>query len=223
MRAQTSLPALGFALLVLTAVMVFGVAVADGALLGADRSALERQTAVDLSDRLVSPDVPLTDRRNVINATVLTALDGQRLRTRYGLASGTDATISVGGDTVASTGDTRGGTTISRLVVVRTVTERTIRPAFTGGNRVTLPRRTDNATIDIDPRENTTVTIVRSNGRVILHNDSGLRGTYDVSLSPYRTVTLQFVANASLSSGSVDISYYPERTRKEQMEVRVDG
>jgi uncharacterized membrane protein YesL len=62
MRAQVSLPALGFGLLLLTGVVVFGIAVADGALFDADRTALERQAAVDLSDRLVASDSPLTDR-----------------------------------------------------------------------------------------------------------------------------------------------------------------
>ncbi|MFC7131816.1 MULTISPECIES: DUF7263 family protein [Salinibaculum] len=222
MRAQTSLPALGFALLVLTGVLVLGVAVADGSLVDADRPALERQAAVDLSDRLVAPDSPLTERGNVVNRSAVAAFDAGRLRSRYGLRTGTEATISLEGSVIASTGSVEAGTTITRLVVVESVGERTLTPAFTGRNSVTLPRRSRRARISIAP-PNATVTTVRANDRVVLHNDSGLRGRFEVSLSPYRTTTFRFESTAHLTAGSVDITYYPTRTEKARLEVTVDG
>lgn len=223
MRAQISLPALGFALLVLTGVMVFGVAVADGALLSADRTPLERQAAVDLSDRLVSSDASLTNRANVLNATAVESLNGQRLQTRYGLTSGADASVSLDGETLVATGDTTGGTTISRLVTVEERTQRTITPAFTGQNSITLPRRSTTAMLDIRPRDDITVSVVRANDRVVLSNTSGLKGTFNVSLSPYRTTRFDFEANGSLSAGSVEITYYPTTGERARLEVTVDG
>lgn len=223
MRAQTSLPALGFALLVLTGVLVVGVAVANGALISADRTALERQAAIDLSDRLVGPDADLTERGNVLNATEAGSLDGEHLRTAYGISPPADAALSLNGETIAATGDVEGGSTVSRLVVVEERTERTITPAFTGANGVTLPRRTDAATLTIRPENDTTVTTVRANDRVILHDDSGLNGTVDVALSPYRTVRFEFDADGPLSAGSVEITYYPASTEKARLGVTVDG
>lgn len=223
MRAQTSLPALGFALLVLTGVLVVGVAVANGALVSADRTALERQAAVDLSDRLVGPDAELTERGNVLNATAVASLDGERLHTTYGLSPPAEAAVSLDGETVAATGDVEGGTTVSRIVVVEDRIERTITPAFTGTNGVTLPRRTDAATLAIRPENDTTVTTVRANDRVILHDDGGLDGTVDVALSPYRTVRFEFDADEPLSAGSVEITYYPASTEKARLGVTVDG
>lgn len=223
MRAQTSLPALGFALLLLTGVLVLGVAVADGALLDADRTALQRQAAVDLSDRLVTADAPLTERANVLNETAVAGLDARTLRTRYGVTADTDVKVSLDGITLASTGTVDGGTTIARLVVVERTTTRTLTPSFSAHNRVTLPRRTDRATLTIQPGSGTTVTTVRANDRVVLHNDSGLRGTFDVSLSPTRTTQFSFEASALLSAGSVDITYYPAVTEKARLEVTVDG
>lgn len=222
MRAQTSLPALGFALLLLTGVLVFGVAVADGSLLDADRAALERQAAVDLSDRLVAPDAPLTARGNVLDGAAVGSLDGTRLHARYGVADDTDVSVSLDGTVTASSGIVDGGTTITRLVVVENTTERTLTPQFRARNSVTLPRRSARATLHIDPRS-TTVTAVRASERVVLHNDSGLRGRFDVSLSPYRTTRLAFEADSRLTPGSVDVTYYPTTTEKARLEVTVDG
>jgi hypothetical protein len=222
MRAQTSLPALGFALLVLTGVLVLGVAVADGALLDADRTALQRQAAVDLSDRLVAADAPLTERANVLNATAVSGLDARTLRTRYGVPDGTEVAVSLDGTTLASAGTVDDGTTVTRLVVVEETTERTLTPPFSAHNRVTLPRRTDRARLTIRPRSGTTVSTVRANDRVVLHNDSGLRGIFDVSLSPTRTTQFSFEASALLSRGSVDITYYPATTEKARLAVTVD-
>jgi hypothetical protein len=223
MRAQTSLPALGFALLLLTGVLVVGIAVADGSLLDADRAALERQAAVDLSDRLVAADSPLTERPNVLNRTVVESLDGAALHTRLGLSNGTGATLTLDGRTLATTGTVTDGTTLTRLVVVQTTVERTLTPDFAAANDVTLPRRTAGATVRIQPAPNATVTAVRANDRVVLHNDSGLSGRFDVSLSPYRTTTLSFESQRLLTPGRVTVTYSPTRTEKARLEVTVDG
>lgn len=222
MRAQISLPALGLSFLLLTGVVVFGIAVADGALLDEDRTALERQAAVDLSDRLVASGSPLTERTNVVNRAAVDTLEGT-LRARFGLSNDTSAEILLDGTEIASVGTVTDGTKITRLVVVQTTVERTLNPRLTAKNSVTLPRRTGNATVRLQPRPNTTVTAVRANDRVVLHNDSGLRGRFDISLSPYRTTTLSFEAETFLSSGAVTLMYYPTTSEKARLEVTVDG
>jgi hypothetical protein len=77
--------------------------------------------------------------------------------------------------------------------------------------------------LTLSPQSNRTITAVRANDRVVLRNASGLRGTFDVSLSPFRTVTLRFAADGPLTAGSVEVRYRAERTHKGRLEVRVDA
>lgn len=223
MRAQTSLPALGLALLVLTVVTVLGVAVADDALRSADRSALDRQAAVALSDRLVGRAGPLTVRPNVLNGTAVAELNATTLRTRYGVSNDTDVDVTLDGETLAATGDADGGAHVERLVVVERTQRRTLTPAFAGRNTVSLPRRTDRVDLRIRPPGNTTVSTVRADEQVVLHDASGLDGRYTVSLSRHRTVTLAFEAAGPLEEGNVTVVYYPVETRKATLGVSVDG
>jgi len=223
MRAQASLPALGLALLVLTAVTVLGVVVADEAVGSADRSALDRQAAVSLSERLVAPQSPLTTRATVLDESTLDDLNESTLRRWYGVPTDTDAKVTLEGNTLTSTGSVEDGERIERLVVVEQQQRRTLTPAFTGRTAVTLPRRTDRANFTIQPPANTTVTTVRANERVVLHDDSGLEGRYSVELARYETVTFRFDASGRLHRGNVTVTYYPVETRKATLEVVVDG
>jgi hypothetical protein len=222
-RGQTELPALGLALLVLTAVTVFGVVVADEAVRSADRSALERQAVVSLSDRLVGPGSPLTARANVLNESALGSLNESTLRSRFGVSNATDAKVTLEGNTLAVTGAVEGGQHIERLVVVETRERRSLTPAFTGRQSVTLPRRTDRADLRIHSPQNTTVPTVRVNERVVLHDESGLDGRYTVSLSRHRTADFRFDATGPLYQGNVTVTYYPVETRKARLGVTVDG
>jgi len=223
MRGQIDLPALGIALFLLTVTLVIGITTANGALAGAERSPVERTTAVGVSDRLVSADAPLTVRRNVLDEDALGGLDGDALRDRYGLPSDADARVRLDGEVVASTGTVDGGTTVERIVLVERREERTIRPAFERTQTVTLPRRSTNATLALSPPANTTIRTVWANDHVLLANDRGLSGTFDLSLSPLETTQLRFGALGPLAGEHVRITYYPPETTKAVLEVTVDG
>lgn len=223
MRGQLSLPALAIALLVLTAVTALGIAVADSAIASAERSALDRQAAVDLSDRLVSTDGPLADRANVFVAASLSELNQTTLRTQYGLAADADATVTLGGNTLVSTGETDGGASIQRLVVVTKRYNRTLEPSFRAGNSITIPRRTPRVKLTIAPQENTTVSTVRVGERVALHNESGLRGTFTVETSRLETPRLSLESDRALGDGAIAVTYYPAETEKKRLGVTVDG
>lgn len=223
MRAQTSLPALGLALLVLTAATFVGVTVANGALAGAERTSLDRQAAVALSDRLTDGRAPITDRANVLDRSRLATLSSSTLHTRYGLAADAAVRVRLDDRTLASDGRARGGRTVRRLVLVQRRVERTITPSFEASNAVTLPRRTDRIRLSISPPPNTTVRTVRIDERIVLHNTSGLAGTFTVGISPYETARVRVEAAGQLSAGTVEIDYYPAQTRKARLEVTVDG
>ncbi|MEF8821648.1 MAG: hypothetical protein V5A52_05175 [Halovenus sp.] len=223
MRAQTELPAIGIAFLLLTVVVILVVGTANTALTSADRPAIEQQEAAGLSDQLVSQRASITSRANVLDAEALPALTASDLHQEYGLSPGHDARVQLDGDAIAVAGDPDEGTTVDRLVVVEERVERTLQPAFTNNRSVTLPRRTPNATLEIDPQPGTVVRSVRADDRILLRNQSGLRGTFDVSLSRYETVQLSFETAGVLSTGDVRIVYYPAQTRKATLRVTVDA
>lgn len=220
-RGQTNLVAVVISLVILSAVAGVSVVVADDALAGADREPAERRLAVGLSERLVAESGPLTDRANVLNRSRVRTLDGGRLRSLFPAARGHDVRVSLDGQVVARTGDATGGTTVRRVVLLQRRSAATVSPALRTGS-VTLPRRTPRVRLRIDPAS-ATVTTVRANGRVVLHDPGGLRGTYTVRVSRFETTRLSFDAVGSLGRGDVRVTYYPARTTKAVLEVTVDG
>lgn len=223
MRGQTELVALGIAFVLLTGAVIAGVVLADSSLASADREALERQTATTLSERLVSEAAVHTARENVLANETLAALNETTLRDAYNVPNGTDVAVSLGGETLLETGPTAEGTAVERIVLVERRTTETLRPEFDRSRMVTLPRRASNATLHIDPPPGTTVEGVAANGQVVLSNDSGLSGTFNVTLSSLQTTTLRFEAAGVLDEGSVRIVYRPPETTKATLRVSVDA
>jgi hypothetical protein len=222
-RAQTTLPALGIALLLLTAGVVVGVVTADAALRGADRQALDRTAAVGLSESLVGDGSPVTVRANVVDAARLSNLTAADLRDRYGLARDRAVRLELDGRTLVSAGQPSGGVTVERIVLLERRGNRTFTPALDRSRTVTLPRRSPTATLSLSPPPNTTLRTVRVNGRVRLHNPSGLGGRYRLSLPTVETTRFRFDAVGPLSTGSVRIRYRPAVTEKARLGVTVDG
>lgn len=218
-RAQTTLPAVGIALVLLTVVTALGLAMAESAIAGADRTPDERRAAAATADRLVDADGPLTDRANVLNQSRVAAFDATALRRASPPAREYAVTVELGGRRLAATGDSTGGTTIRRLVLVERRTRATVDP---DGRRVTLPRRAENATVTITPPPGTSVWTVRANDRVLLHDDGGLRGTFTVGLPAYETTRLTFQTAGQLPDGSVRVAYDAPRTTKATLAVTVD-
>lgn len=222
MRGQANLPALAVALVVLTATTGLALALADGAFAGAERDAGERHIAVALTERLVSVDSPLTSRANVLRAARIEDLSSATLDRNFPVARGHELRIRLGGRTLVERGDPVGGVTMRRVVLVERRQTVTYVPPLRR-NETTIPRRTRRATLRIDPPPATTVRTVRANGRVVLHNRSGLRGTFDVRLSRFETTTLTFETDGPLTAGTVTVTYYPARMTKAMLVVTVDA
>jgi hypothetical protein len=218
-----TLPAVGVAFFLLTAALVAGVVAADAALAGADRPALDRKAAVGLSEALVRADAPTTARANVVNESQLSGLTATDLRDRYGVPADASVRVTLDGRTLVSDGTPAGGVTVERIVLLEGQETRTITPALEGSRTVTLPRRTSSVNLTVQPPVNTTVRTVRVNGRVRLHNASGLNGTHEVPVAAIETARLGFETVGPLSNDSVRIGYVPVRTEKARLEVTVDG
>ena len=219
-RGQTNLVVLGVALVLVTTVAGVSLAVADGALAGADRAPLDRRAAVSVADRLVAADTPLTTRGNVLNRSSARSLTASEVDRLAPSARGRPLRVRLDDRTLVERGDPTEGVTIRRVVLVsnRTAERRSV--ALADAEGVTLPRRTPRATIRIAPNATTTVETVRANGRVVLHNRSGLSGTYAVTTSRFETTRFTFVAGED-PGGTVTVGYYPARTTKAVLEVTV--
>lgn len=217
-RAQANLPALVVALLLVGTTVGVALGLAAGAFATADTDPADARLATSLSERLVAADSGLTRRANVLSRHKVANASAD------GLLSG-DAAVRVRLDdrTVVSRGDPAGGATVRRIVLVASDERRRIEPALDGADEVTLPRRTANATLTLNPRPGVDITTVRANDRVVLHDPGGLNGTYDVALSRYDTVTLTFDATDNLQAGSVRVAYRAETTTKAVLVVTVDA
>lgn len=222
-RAQTGLPALAVALLVVTMVTGIGLAMGDSAIRSADREPGERRIAVSIAEGLVASDSPIAERANVLNGSRLSAFDDTALRTGFPVADETPVRVELDGEPLATTNSAGQGTTIRRLVVVEKRTTETIEPALGWQRRVTLPRRGYRVTLSLSPPPGTNVTTVRANDRVVLHDEGGLNGSYEITLSRFETTTLRFSASGALTPGSVHIEYDAIRTRKATLAVTADG
>lgn len=222
-RGQSNLVAVAIALVVLTAVTGIGLALADAAFTGADRPSEDRRVAIALSERLVTPDSPVTDRANVLNATAMERFGGDRLRTAFPVVGDRAVRVRVGDRTIAERGDPAGGQPVGRIVLVETRTAVTRTPRLDREPAVTLPRRTPRVDVRIDPPDGTSVRTVRADGRVVLRNASGLVGNFTVAVSRLETVRLTFEASGSLPEGAVAVTYYPARSTKAELEVTVGG
>lgn len=223
MRAQTSLPAVGIAFLLLTGTLVVGVLAAESALRGADRQALDRRVAVGLSETLVRADAPVTERQNVMNESRLEQLTVTDLRNRYGLPPDASVRVALDGRTLVADGSPAGGITVERTVLVERGERRMLDPSLEGTRTVTVPRRTASLNLTLRPPVDTTLQTVRVNGRVRLHNTSGLNGTYEMPVTTVETARLHFEAVGPLSNGTAVIRYEPVRTEKGRLEVTVNG
>jgi len=220
-RGQANLVALVAALFALTSVTVVAVAVGNGALAGETRDPAERHAATAVADRLVAADSPLTNRSNVIDAGAIRSVTAADLRRWYPVLDDRAFSVSLDGETIAASGSAERGTTMRRIVLVERTTDTTIQPRFRTGNRVTLPRRTPDVGLSLDPPENVSVSTVRANDRTVLHDPDGLAGEFSIDVSRRETVRFTFTANGTLEHGDVDLSLSPRRTTKAELVVTV--
>lgn len=223
MRAQTSLPAVGIAFLLLTGTLVVGVLAAEAALRGGDRQALDRRAAIGLSETLVRANAHVTERQNVLNESALANLTVTDLQNRYGLPPNVSVRITLDGRTLVSRGSPAGGVTVERAVLIEQREWHTVTPPLEKTRAVTVPRRTTAVHLTLRPPVNTTLRTVRINGRVRLHNTSGLNGTYEVPVTTVETARLQFEPVGPLSNETAVLRYEPVETEKGRLEVTVDG
>lgn len=224
-RGQSNLIAVAAAIVVLSALTVASFAVVDTAFENGDRPAETRHAAVALSERVVAPGSPLTARGNVLDQATLDSTTLASFRSTFSIVGSRPVLVTVGEERVVDSGDVVDGVTVRRIVLVRerqAVTS-TLRGPPAPEHEVTLPRRTDEVTVTVNPTPVGNVTTVRANGRVVLHNASGLDGSFTVPVPRSETLTLRIAVDGTLSANRISVTYYPESVRKAELAVTVDG
>jgi len=197
----------------LTGVTAAGVAVAEGALASADRDAGERRAAATAADGLVAADGPASRRENVLDRAAVESLTAADVEAAAPPVAGTDLRVRIGGEIRVERGDPDGGTTVRRLALLAETEEWT---TTTNATRdVTVPRRTDELTIRVDPEAD--VETVRVDGRIVLHDPAGIENATTVAVPRYDTLTVSFEG-----TGEVTVRAAPETTTKALVEVTVD-
>ncbi|GAD52089.1 hypothetical protein MBEHAL_0849 [Halarchaeum acidiphilum MH1-52-1] len=228
-RGQASLLALGVALLLVTGSLGVALALASGAFAGADRDAADARLADSLAARAVAADGPFADggRANVLRAAAVENLRGADIDEAFPAARGHAVRVTLDGAVLAETGDASGGPVVRRLVLIASHGNRTDAPAFgnesESGAAFALHERTAALDVALAPPNGTRITAVRVDGRVVLRDPRGLRGTYHVATSRYRNASVAVEADGPLPAGSVVLVSHPETSRTAILGVRVDA
>ncbi|SDZ92319.1 hypothetical protein SAMN04488065_1242 [Haloplanus vescus] len=222
MRAQTNLFALVVALLLLTGVTVIGVSVADAALTDATGDPRDRHAATAVADRLVAADAPVTVRANALDSEAVDTLDASLVETLAPPAADADFRITLDGAPVVERGSPDNGVTVRRSVVVVNRSARS-RAAVDVAREstVSVPQGVGRVAVSVDPGSNGTITTVRANDRVVLHDDTGLDTNATVHLSRYASTPLRVEATEN-ATGRVTVTYRRQTNEPRVLRVTVD-
>ncbi|MFB6167565.1 MAG: hypothetical protein ABEJ43_01835 [Haloferacaceae archaeon] len=215
-RGQSNLLSVAVAVVLLVTATGLAVAVADDALVRADRDPVARHAAAATADRLVANASPTTRRANVLRgarAANLTAADVDALSPP---ARGYPLVVRLDGRTLLARGSPAGPTVRRHVRVART--ERVRATYVANGTRIAVPAGVDRVDVRVRSGANTTLSTLRADGRIVLHDPNGLAGTATVRLSPYGPTTLRA---PTTGNATVRVAYDRVRTRPATLEVRV--
>ncbi|RRJ29182.1 DUF7263 family protein [Halocatena pleomorpha] len=212
-RGQASLLALVVSLVVLTAILGLALTVVDGAYRSADRDPHERRIATSLADRLVSERSPYTTRASVMNETKLRTWSGQQFTNTYPFTNKAELHVRAGNETIIERGTPTGGTTVRRIVLqerhqqqTTPISENPVIPAGIQRTTITVPARAS-------------VTTIHANDRVVLHDPSGLTGSFEIALTGLEPTQLRATEERS---DAVTVTYARVQTTPTELVVTVD-
>lgn len=225
-RGQANLLGFAAAVVVVATVTVTGVALASDALADADRQPTATHAAERLATHLIAADAAHTRDRNVLSADPTRNLTAAELDAAVPPVRGRSLSITLGGDTVVERdGDaprTDDAVRAERRVRVERAVNRTKRVDLRTRRTLTLPDHTGRVVMRIDTEPTRTVRTVRADGRVILHDPSGLSGRYVAGVPAARPLTLEVESDGD-GPGTVGVSWTETNATAAELVVRVGG
>lgn len=217
-RGQSNLIAVAIAVLLLTAAIGVALTVASTPFRAADDDVVDRHVAADVAESLLAPASPVTRRAGVLNAAALRTLEVSTLE-----VVPADAAVRIRFDDrpIVATGPVTGGATVRRLVTVTTWRWHRTEPSLGNGSVFTVGptpvlRLGFNTT-------NATIRTVRVDGRVVLHDPSGIDGPVRLDLPPSSVVTVNVSAAGPVSTGDVWVATPSVTAETGVLVVTVDG
>jgi len=231
-RAQANLIGFAVAIVVVTTVTVAGAALANDALVDADRDPATTHAADDLAAYLVAADASHTRGPNVVRSAAVRNLTASDLEAAVPSLRGRSIRVTLGGDVLvergspAASGDGRrvrdaGFERVERRVRVERPVQKTERIELSDRREVTLADHTGGVTVAVDSRRGRSVTTVRAGNRVVLHDPSGLAGEYSVAVPDTRPLALAFDADDPYVAGAATVSWRARNASVERLVVTV--
>lgn len=231
-RAQANLIGFAVAVVVVTTVTVAGAALANDALVDADRDPATTHAAEDLAAYLVAADASHTRGPNVVRSAAVRNLTASDLEVAVPSLRGRSIRVTLGGDVLverngsAASGDSRrlrdaGVARIERRVRVEHPVQKTERIELSDRREVTLEDHTGEVTVAVDSRRGWSVTTVRAGNRVVLHDPSGLAGEYSVAVPDARPLVLAFGGDTPYVAGAATVSWHTSNASVERLVVTV--
>ncbi|WP_147435575.1 hypothetical protein [Halobellus sp. Atlit-38R] len=231
-RAQANLIGFAVAVVVVTTVTVAGMALANDALVDADRDPATAHAADDLAAYLVDADAAHARGPNVVSSAAVRNLTASDLEAAVPSLRGRSIRITLGGDVLversapAASGDGRrardaGFERVERRVRVEHTVQNTERIELSERREVTLADHTGDVTVAVDPRRGRSVTTVRAGNRVVLHDPSGLAGEYSVAVPDAYPLVLAFDADGPYVAGAATVAWHTRNASVERLVVSV--
>lgn len=232
-RAQATLIGFAVAAVVVVTVTVGGVAIADDALADAERAPARTHAAERLAAHLVAVDGAHAREPNVLREAALANLTLADVDAAVPPVRDRAVRVSVGDRVLlarggladsAGVGDDAPSSRVVRRVRIEREKPRTERVDLEDRRSITLDAHAGDAALRIDPAPGQSVTTVRADGRVLLHDPDGLDGRYAVSLPSVHPLEVAFAVRGTPAlgrSGTVTVRWAAASGRTEPLEVIV--
>lgn len=221
-RGQANLLSLAAALVLLTTATVGSILLANVALADADTDPGVRHGAEALADRLVAADAPHARRSNVVSEAEIRSLTAADVDHLAPSVRGRPVRVRLGGDVIVERGDPD-GVRVRRLVRVERTGTRTTTVNLSVRRRVSLPNRTPSVRLSVTTRNDTTLTAVRANDRLVLRDPEGLSGDYEFRAPRVAPPTVSFELEGAPedAEGTVTVRWTATNATVEPLEVTV--
>ncbi|WP_336021771.1 DUF7263 family protein [Halobellus salinisoli] len=227
-RAQANLVGFAVAILVVTTVTVAGGALANDALIDADRHPATAHAAERLAEHLVDADATHTRAENDLDQSAVSNLTAADLDEAVPPVRGRPIRVTLGGDVLVERGSAdsdAGGESVvvERRVLVTRDVPRTEQVALDEARRVVvLDDHDGRLVIDVDSSGPHNVRTIIAGGRVVLHEPSGLDGRYAVAVPRQYPLRVAF-ESGGYGGGTATVDWTARNASAERVEVRVGG
>jgi hypothetical protein len=221
-RGQANLISFAAAVVLISAVTVSGVIVAEEALSDVVDQSQEERVASLIAAHLVADAASHTRRHGVLQASASKSLTAADLTTAVPSFAGRSARVVVHDTRLLIAG--RRQVTRSSRVLIESYTHvlgvYTCHVPQSQSSNISLAGHAGNVTVSILPTTNRTVHTIRADGRVLRHNPGGLSTRQHHLSLPRRPVNLSIVSTGN-NSGQLMITWQTANTTLAWVEVHV--